>query len=171
MHYNHEHKCRTLKAICSMFWFFRTLRFQVFKLYLCQILSHHWKAYLFSFQIMCKSQFKKTNWPMWLVLWSRVTFVVITGKNRTNFTTLLTRSRLIRFLDQFRVLLMHQIISSASDLFVVFILLLSGQVSFWCHLWFYWEYFALSCIMYNRYIWKWKQLWAGKGVIDNQIAG
>ncbi len=34
---------------------------------------HQWKAYLFNFQMMYKSQFKK-NWPLWLVLGSRVTY-------------------------------------------------------------------------------------------------
>ncbi len=54
----------TVKAIFSIFLFFCTLRFQIFKkLYVSQILSlqtlYQWKVYLFSFQIMYKSQFRK----------------------------------------------------------------------------------------------------------------
>ncbi len=42
----------------------------------CPILTNidQWKAYLFSFQMMYTSQFSK-NWPLWLVLWSLVTYV------------------------------------------------------------------------------------------------
>ncbi len=62
----------TLKMIFSIFRFFCTLRFQIYKY--CSIITNHtsMESYLFSFQMMHKSQFPK-NWPLWLVLCSRVT--------------------------------------------------------------------------------------------------
>ncbi len=62
----------TLKAIFSIFRFFCN---QIFKYCIsakyCPILTHH--TSMESFQMMYKSQFQK-KWPLWLVLWSRVTY-------------------------------------------------------------------------------------------------
>ncbi len=59
----------TLKVIFSIFRFFCTLRFQIYKY--CSIITNHtsMQSYLFSVQMMHKSQFPKMYW----VLCSRVT--------------------------------------------------------------------------------------------------
>ncbi len=51
----------TLKVIFSIFWFFCTLRFQIFKY--CPIITNHtsMESYLFSFQMMHTSQFHKID--------------------------------------------------------------------------------------------------------------
>ncbi len=51
----------TLKVIFSIFRFFCTLRFQIYKY--CPIITNHtsMESYLFNFQIMHKSQFCKTD--------------------------------------------------------------------------------------------------------------
>ncbi len=51
----------TLKMIFSIFWFFCTLRFQIYKY--CPIITNHtsMESYLFSFQMMHKSQFWKID--------------------------------------------------------------------------------------------------------------
>ncbi len=60
----------TLKIIFSIFWFFCILRFQIYKyLYLSQILSYHNKPTV----QWCKN-LNFENEPVWLVLWSRVTY-------------------------------------------------------------------------------------------------
>ncbi len=47
--------------ICDILVIYFTLRFPIFRLYLCQILSYHNKANLFSFHVMYKCQFKKND--------------------------------------------------------------------------------------------------------------
>ncbi len=39
---------------------------------------HQWKVDLYSFQMMNKSKFRR-NWPLWLVLWSRDTYLNYTA--------------------------------------------------------------------------------------------
>ncbi len=70
----------TSKAVFSIFGFllhshipdFQVVIFRT-NIVLSQQTIHQWKAYLFSSHMMYKYQFKK-NWPLWLVLWSRVTY-------------------------------------------------------------------------------------------------
>ncbi len=76
--------------IFSILWFFCTLRFQIYKyLYLSQILSYHKKpnTSIEGFSI-------SKNIPLWLVLWSRVTYTrasqqLITPTLTSNFGKLL----------------------------------------------------------------------------------
>ncbi len=67
----------TLKVIFSIFRFFCTLRFQIFKY--CPIITNHtsMESYLFSFQMMYKSQFRKIDTYDWFCApGSHINFIV-----------------------------------------------------------------------------------------------
>ncbi len=78
----------TLKAIFSIFRFFCTFRFQIFKLlYFSQIwniLTNNTSMESLFIHMMYKSQFKKKI-PLWLVLWSRVTYFSVKVKKKKKY--------------------------------------------------------------------------------------
>ncbi len=62
----------TLKMIFSIFWFFCTLRFQIFKY--CPIITNHTSMEILFIQLSDDAYISiLKNWPLWLVLCSRVT--------------------------------------------------------------------------------------------------
>ncbi len=65
----------TLKVIFSIFRFFCTLRFQIYKY--CSIITNHTSMERLFIQLSDDAYISiSKNWPLWLVLWSRVTYMV-----------------------------------------------------------------------------------------------
>ncbi len=107
----------TLKVIFSIFRFFCTLRFQIFKYY--PIITNHtsMQSYLFSFQMMHKSQFRKIDPYDWfcapgsdimltkLLFWmrliaiNRLTSLIITMQNLTSQWIWTTTGNYVTFQD------------------------------------------------------------------------
>ncbi len=75
----------TLKMIFSIFRFFCTLRFQIYKY--CPIITNHTSMERWFIQLQ---MFKK--WLLWLVLWSMVTFVYESEWSRTSLLDVFTHS-------------------------------------------------------------------------------
>ncbi len=75
----------TLKVIFSIFRFFCSLRFQIYKY--CPIITNHTSMEILFIQLSDDVYISiSQNWPLWLVLWSRVTYVKYVWRASSNQT-------------------------------------------------------------------------------------